>query len=311
MLPISREEDGSFTGIPFHLKDNPSIHRCLEIDLLSGHHRQASGRRERHQAVGESLLIARIDLLRDRSADLARVVFVLDSFDHDHCNAIFGKDGSCAACSISIPALVLHFLLGLMEGSEHAGESIAPLSSREPLFSRSELFNGSPLPEPRAIAIPKDLLRMQVRYPYDSSEMKLLSISFPGILLAGGAIATSSALGTPVIQGALEAAVGNVLAGPAAWLGEGLVKMRIKREAVPQVVSALTTLAAWGVGKGFGVNEDLQLSIIRIGAQAGMTSGFAHDAGWTNPKQWGKDVAGATGAKQMVEQIAQSRKEGK
>lgn len=137
--------------------------------------------------------------------------------------------------------------------------------------------------------------------------MKLLNLSFPGLLIAGGVAMSSTLMGSPLIQGAIEAAVGNVLAGPASWLGEGLRKIKVKPSVVPQTVTALTTLAAWGIGKSLGASEDVQITLIRIGSQAGMTSGFAHDAGWTNPKQWANDVGGATGARQMVDQMAQSR----
>lgn len=125
--------------------------------------------------------------------------------------------------------------------------------------------------------------------------MRLYSFVGPALIFSG-AVGAASITGAPLVQGMIEAAVGGILSGPASWLGQGLRKAKVKPELLPQTISAITSLAGFGIAKGLGLGADWEVTLVRIGAQAGMTSGFAHDAGWTRPGTWAKDVGAAIGA---------------
>lgn len=133
--------------------------------------------------------------------------------------------------------------------------------------------------------------------------MRLLSFTFPAFVIFAGSAAAGAAGAGNLLQGLVEAAVGGVLAGPAAWLGQGLKKIGVPGDRVPLTTTAMTSLAMLGIAKAGGLGDDWTISLVRIGSQAGMTSGFAHDAGWTKPRQWAKDVGEATGASQVVDKV--------
>lgn len=89
-LPLSGEDDVPFAWGSAKLEDHLSVLVRLQIDLFSTGDDEVSRRGDRHEDMGDSFGSGGVDLIRDRIAYVLGDGLVIDAFDEEDGDSIFG-----------------------------------------------------------------------------------------------------------------------------------------------------------------------------------------------------------------------------